>query len=567
MRKTGTVYLGGASPICGVRQYKKMPTAAGAGKVVQYVGETTLDYHKGYFYESYQSGTVPSVATISQTVGEGLEDLAVDKDTFETQITESGTYNFTARLNREHIIATIEEESVRMDRDESHDVEGAVAWTPDGETYFYTEELVPDVADEVFADPDGATVAGAVAEYNAESMGWEFNGEFVDISDYGITYTPADPTATVSYSSEALGTVTVDADTFATQVVESDKYIFDAAVTPERILATVDEAMIQYNRDADDDDADLFAWKDEHNVVVFTDSATPSANDDVYSDTEKTPLGTVDAYSASSTKWYRGSDEITLATYGITITGTAEDGNTIHIDFVGVPPEQDDTIVVEYAESYPTYAWRRINVQPAEGGAEGTVNSVNNIDPVDGNIELSAENIDAEVGGTIDSVQDHLESLRNDLGGLADDLDLKITNPSGGTAGQVLKKTATGEEWGSVSMTTKVEVAVTGDSGTLTAEQLTAITDDSLVSDIVCDGQVFYLSNKMSSLTYRTYINTDCALESGVVLSAIYVQLNSGAANYGHWSKESIVVGNGYDETKTQVLKNVQGVLTWVDEE
>lgn len=361
---SNTVYLGSAKATSGTPQYKVMPTPTRAGDIVQYVGETTSDYHKGYFYESYQDGTVPSVATISQTVGEGLEDLAVNKTTFETQITESGTYDFIARLNREHITATIGTDTVRMDRDESHDVEGAVAWTPDGETYFYTEELVPDVADDVFEDPDGETVAGAVASYSTEAIGWEFDGEFVDISDYGITYTPADPEATVEYSSEALGTVTVDADTFATQVAESDLYIFDCRVTED------------------------------------------------------------------TTKWYRGADEITLATYGITITGAAEDGNTIHIEFVSEPPHQDDVIEVTYAEAYPTYDWRRINVQPS-GGGSGAVNSVNDIEPdEDGNVELSAENIDAEVGGTVDSVQAHLDSLRTDLGDLADDVDLKVTKPT-----------------------------------------------------------------------------------------------------------------------------------------
>lgn len=133
----GTVYqvriVGGAAGV------DELPDASAEleGKIFQYTGETTTDYHKGYFYEAYQTGTAPSVATIEQTAGEGLEDLAVDKDTFETQITEAGEYDFIARLNREHITATIgEQEGVRLDRDEMHDVEGAIAWTPDGETYF-----------------------------------------------------------------------------------------------------------------------------------------------------------------------------------------------------------------------------------------------------------------------------------------------------------------------------------------------------------------------------------------------------------------------------------------------
>lgn len=513
----GTVYqvriVGGAAGV------DELPDASAEleGKIFQYTGETTADYHKGYFYEAYQTGTAPSVATIEQTAGEGLEDLAVDKDTFETQITEAGEYDFVARLNREHITATIgEQEGVRLDRDEMHDVEGAIAWTPDGETYFYTEELVPDVDDEIFADPDGAEVAGAVESYAAEDMGWVFDGDFVDIEDYGITYTPADPTATVEYSSEALGTVTVDADTFATQVAESDLYIFDAVVTPERILATVSEDMIQYNRDADDDDADLFAWKDEHNVVVFTDSATPSANDDVYSDTAKTPLGTVDGYSASSTKWYRGSDEITLATYGIAITGTAEDGNVIHIQYVSEPPHQDDVITVTYAEAYDTFGWRRINAQPASGGAEGTVDSVNNVDPVDGNVELSAENIDAEVGGTIDSVQDHLVSLRNDLGDLADDVDGKQGKITG-TKGNVLYINQNGNV-GDVALNTN----------------LTELDDQEVES--------------LSGLA-----ETQAEVNEEFVEAITNMQ--------AQW------LGTGYDATKTQVLKNIQGVLTWVDEE
>lgn len=395
---SNTVYLGSAKATSGTPQYKVMPTPTRAGDIVQYVGETTSTYHKAYFYESYQDGTVPSVATIEQTVGEGLEDLAVNKTTFETQITESGNYEFIARLNREHIMATIDTDSVRMDRDESHDVEGAVAWTPDGETYFYTEELVPDVDDEVFADPDGETVAGVVAEYNAESMGWEFNGEFVDLEDYGITY---------------------------------------------------------------------------------------------------------------------------------------------HIQYVSEPPHQDDVIEVTYAEAYPTYDWRRTNVQPSGGGEGGAVNSVNNIDPdEDGNVELSAENINAEVGGTVDSVQDHLESLRNDLGDLADDVAEK---------------------------TEKNVITLTGESGTLTSAQIAQVLDDTAVLEIVCDGVVFRLSNNQSDLTYRTFMSMDVANTENVAFKAIYVNVSAGAANYGDWTLEEESAGGGSEpvvETvtgNTPTIANVQG--------
>lgn len=80
------------------------------------------------------------------------------------------------------------------------------------------------------------------------------------------------------------------------------------------------------------------------------------------------------------------------------------------------------------------------------------------------------------------------------------------------------------------------EITLTGESGTLTAAQIELVKKNDPV--IVCDGQVFRLSNKSADLSYRTFVCTDCALESGFVHYAIYVQLNEQAANYGAWSKE-----------------------------
>ena len=78
-------------------QYEDLPvpTSATAGDVFQYTGEDTSTLTNGYFYKSTQTGTVPSSATISQTVGSGLSDLAVVVATFETQTTTSGNYVFT----------------------------------------------------------------------------------------------------------------------------------------------------------------------------------------------------------------------------------------------------------------------------------------------------------------------------------------------------------------------------------------------------------------------------------------------------------------------------------------
>lgn len=84
----------------------------------------------------------------------------------------------------------------------------------------------------------------------------------------------------------------------------------------------------------------------------------------------------------------------------------------------------------------------------------------------------------------------------------------------------------------------KAEIVLTGDSGQLTEEQIAQIKDDNSVLEIVCDGIVYRLANKDSSLSYRTYIGMDCAKSQTISFSAIYVQLSEEAINYGHWTKE-----------------------------
>jgi len=63
-----------------------------ANTIVQYVGTTDATCTNGYFYKA---GIVPSSATISQTTGSGLTDIAVVVSTFETKISTTGNYNFT----------------------------------------------------------------------------------------------------------------------------------------------------------------------------------------------------------------------------------------------------------------------------------------------------------------------------------------------------------------------------------------------------------------------------------------------------------------------------------------
>lgn len=86
----------------------------------------------------------------------------------------------------------------------------------------------------------------------------------------------------------------------------------------------------------------------------------------------------------------------------------------------------------------------------------------------------------------------------------------------------------------------KKEIALTGDSGILTAQQIEDIQNNDNIVELNCDGQIFRLTNKNTTLSYRTFINADCALESTIQFSVIYIQLNPEAVNYGHWNKENI---------------------------
>lgn len=214
--------------------------------------------------------------------------------------------------------------------------------------------------------------------------------------------------------------------------------------------------------------------------------------------------------------------------------------------------------VVALGTTPETYGWQRVNVQPGGSGG-GSVNSVNDIEPdVDGNVELTGANINATVGTSTTTIQGHLGTLSTAVSG-------KITNPTGGTAGQYLKKTATSEEWADVqSGATKNVITLTGDSGTLTSEQIAQVLDDTAVLEIVCDGEVFRLSNKDSTLTYRTFINTNCEASETVSFKVIYVQLNSEAVNYGAWTLEEVSAGGSEPTVETitgntPTIANVQG--------
>uniref|UniRef100_UPI003870CF73 hypothetical protein n=1 Tax=Methanobrevibacter sp. TaxID=66852 RepID=UPI003870CF73 len=77
-------------------QFDVMPVAGqgNSGKIFQYVGTTDANYTNGYFYKCVQTGSVPSSASISQSGSGGMSSLSVNKTTFESQISVTGSYTF-----------------------------------------------------------------------------------------------------------------------------------------------------------------------------------------------------------------------------------------------------------------------------------------------------------------------------------------------------------------------------------------------------------------------------------------------------------------------------------------
>lgn len=87
----------------------------------------------------------------------------------------------------------------------------------------------------------------------------------------------------------------------------------------------------------------------------------------------------------------------------------------------------------------------------------------------------------------------------------------------------------------------KTAIVLTGESGTLTAEQIALITDNQRNYLLINDGEVFYLYNTASTADYKTFLNLDVTEDNLIEHKAIYIQLNPEAVNYGEWNKEDIV--------------------------
>lgn len=229
-----------AQQVGAVPQYTTMPAASAsyAGTIAQYAGEPTANYEQGYFYVC-NPVYVDSSATISQTTGSGLTDLAVDVATFETteQPTQSGNTSFVYGNTPESLSPTtftLSQATITIDPSLFLPLAKQFA-TDDGWdwnsldhviiTYDEEDEDFPFNADFVDANDNvlgnawgmnesmwGISVDGTLSSsgfqplvmtYSQGSIAWTKNGSVVTLSDYGITYsgTPVDgDVLTVAYT-------------------------------------------------------------------------------------------------------------------------------------------------------------------------------------------------------------------------------------------------------------------------------------------------------------------------------------------------------------------------------
>ena len=271
-------------------QVQTMPlaTSANAGRIVQFVGNQP---------------TVPASATISQTTGSGLTDLAVDVATFESAEQPSGdeSVNFVAASVNETIdptqfvfdTATIEIDPttflsmktsiyggdwanvvrVYFSYDGDNDSFGAIAYDADNNDLGSAGGFNPTMwgISVVSGTLPSSGSWGTNLYYTPAGIQWSKGGDTVTLSDYGISFTGTandgdvltvvyiaeipgydtgyfyvntpthtDSSATISQTTgSGLTDLAVDAATFATQESDSGSYVFTANTVPQTLSPTV----------------------------------------------------------------------------------------------------------------------------------------------------------------------------------------------------------------------------------------------------------------------------------------------------------------------------------------
>ena len=216
--KTGAVVLN-AKDVNAIPQYDVLPEAGvdNLGEIAQYVGNT--GYQNGYMYKSSEVYSAPQ-ATISQTVGSSLSDLAVDVNVFveEEQPTQSGMINFVASVAERGVVFTTVTGDFTIEMspanfyqfmlDNAHDLDGdtdvrngvigfggpigsdAYVGPNNSSVWFFVQDS------SVLVNTYGAVITGEITagDYVAYTWNvggeteWNKNGTAVDLGDYGISY-------------------------------------------------------------------------------------------------------------------------------------------------------------------------------------------------------------------------------------------------------------------------------------------------------------------------------------------------------------------------------------------
>lgn len=307
-------------------QYNVMPTPT-MDSIIQYTGETDANYTQGYFYQGVGGN---SSATISQTTGNDLSNIAVNLATFETQVSQTGNYAFTYNSGN----WTYNQQIVNVS-------DYGITYTATPSFNVSTGDSIGIIDASVVNTSAWQSQVSESGEYYFvfDGLDWRKNdveGEVVDITDYGLDYASIDaypPDVELQSFPETLD-VSVDPTTFADM----------AGITSSMYTFTYNGSVWFVNsNDLTDEEVILEDWG-----ISIVDGS-PQEDDSI------------------------------IISYNPAVQGPVS-GDNITVDYsTGVV--NGDVLTVVYTAGYAS--WQQINVQPSPEIATQTT--------VGGNTELSAD--------------------------------------------------------------------------------------------------------------------------------------------------------------------------------
>lgn len=356
-------------------QYDVMPTPAISGKIIQYVGETGANYTQGYFYQGVGGGT--GSATISQTSGTGITNLAVNVSTFESGM--------------------------------------------------------PSVI--------GSALTTGNYAFEYDGMNWNYGQSSVDMASVGITFTEPEAsiglTIVPAEGESLMGASVEDQSLWESAVSESGTYTFtyDAQIGDFTLDGTQVDLHNEYGIDFEVGYAQPPVATGEQTVgsglTVYVYDPVQFAGISGYGDGDYTFI--FDGDNWKFTQWNEEEipyeDIITLEAWGIEVIGTPTSGDTFVVSLTAgyYGPVDGDQIIVDYTtglnegdEITVVYTeglatWQQINVQPTPEIATQTT--------VGGNTQLSADEgvlVIETPDGTEDKQVANVEYVNNIVGDIAD---------------------------------------------------------------------------------------------------------------------------------------------------